>query len=197
MSGAAGADALASAARAVAGRLLAPAVTALVADPADPDGVDAALAALLPALRGAGVPAGRVFVLVAHRAGEPLGPAGRARLARHGVPVLVHDPARSPTCRFGRAASGAAIVLDDELREAEAVVLLGPVTRAAGAALGGSDLLAPGLAPAGAAAVAPQDAARAVGVDAVLLWTRDAAGRRTWWAGGAEAEAAAHAAAPA
>uniref|UniRef100_A0A832I3J4 Uncharacterized protein n=1 Tax=Eiseniibacteriota bacterium TaxID=2212470 RepID=A0A832I3J4_UNCEI len=192
--GGAPAAAWAQAARAAAARIVAPAVTALVADPADPAGLDDALAALLPALARGGVPTGRVFVLVAHRTGAALGAGAAAALAeRHGVPVVVHDPWRSPVCAFGRLPTGAPILLDDELREAEAVLLAGPVTGGASPS-GGLDLIHPGLAPAGAHGDAAA-AAAAVGVDGALVWSAGAEGARVPFGGGLDALAAARAAA--
>jgi nickel-dependent lactate racemase len=179
-----------AAGRAAAARLYVPAVTAIVADPTDPEGLDLALAALLPALRRAGVLARRVFALVAHRGGAGPGAAAlRALGAGHRIPVVVHDPVRSATAGFGRTPGGADVELNDELREAEAVVLVGPLRRCGARIEGGADLIHPGLARAGDTRLAPDEAARIVGVDAVLLWREDGAGRRRPRGGGPEVEA--------
>jgi hypothetical protein len=76
------------------------------------------------------------------------------------IPILVHDPARSAHSRAGVLADGTVLELDDELREAEAVVVVGRFgTDRAQAVRGGFCALAPGLASAACAAALTADAA--------------------------------------
>ncbi|HEY6193912.1 MAG TPA: hypothetical protein VI504_02630, partial [Candidatus Eisenbacteria bacterium] len=111
---------------ALASRFPAPLVTALVADASEPGrGLELALAETIAALDRVGVPRGRQFVLLG---GDPVAAdaATRARSLRAllGVPVFVHAPERAGFVA-GRIESGATIELDDELREAEAIVTVG------------------------------------------------------------------------
>ncbi len=184
----------------LAATLHAPTVTGIVVDPHD----EAALAEVLPVLLDAfarrGVPRGRAFVLVACAAGSP--PArglARALRAALGVPVIAHDPEHSAICGFGPGVDGEPVELNDELREAEAVVVAasarpGDPGRAAA-------LLLPGLAPAaarraleGLAAPARDVRARAassrVGLDASVAWTPGEP-PRAWVGAGAAAFAGA------
>jgi hypothetical protein len=104
------------------------AVTVVVADPRDPDGLAAELERLRHGLPAAGVPLGRVLVLLAaHPDGRPadrgLGPRLRAALP---VPALAHDPASSRCFTAGRTPGGIEVEVNDELREAELVIAVGP-----------------------------------------------------------------------
>jgi hypothetical protein len=161
-----------------------PAVTALVLDGGDLGRALDALGALLAVMRAAGLPPRRALGLVALAAAVPP--------SAHGVPLVAHDPVRSPCFRLGVTPGGLALELDDELREAEAVIVLG---RADGPG-GGHALVLPGLASASCAAAhraaggSPDEAraaARLLGVDHAVLW--DAPGRVV--AGGLDAAAAA------
>jgi hypothetical protein len=132
-------------ARADGVRFAAPLVTAIVADAdAGPLPVFAPLLAeSIDALAAAGIPRGRQFVLFVRTDG------GLAEIERSawrevlGVPVLVHDPAGTT---FRVRATAPAVDLDDELREAEAIVTIGPAASAADRFEGGPLLLCPGAA---------------------------------------------------
>jgi hypothetical protein len=174
--------------RALAGALPgvfpAAAVTTVVADPSEPAPLAAALARLLAILPRAGVPRGRVTVLMAADARGAAWPRARARELRAalGVPVLVHDPERSACFTAGRV-DGVAVELCDELREAEAVLTVGALA-AADAARATAALVVPGLAGAATRrwlAATPGALARAralVRVDLALGWAL--AGEGTW-----------------
>jgi hypothetical protein len=204
-------DAVREALRAPGGRSLAahfpaPLVTALVAGgPEREQGrLTQALATTLEALERAGVPRGRQFVLLARGAGrEPHLEPARLRAAL-GVPVLVHDP-DGPHFTAGRASDGGGFEVDDELREAEALLVLGPEV-APGNADGGLGLLCPGVVSSGTAsawaALRRRDGERAarafvleleraLAVDLVLTW--DARGEVTAGGGRERFEAMARA----
>ena len=106
-------------------RFVAPLVTWLVADASAPESLNDVLAGTLSALERVGVLRGRQFVLLG---GDPVPEGARARAralrAALGVPVLVHDPEREGFVA-GTLADGTAVELDDELREAEAIVAVG------------------------------------------------------------------------
>ncbi len=153
------------------------AITAIAIDPR-PAGVAArALGFALATLARRGVASGRCFVLVAD--GDE---SARSALAAHGLPVVVHDAARSRAFPAGRVA-GHAVELDDELREAEAIVALGPSPDpAAQDPLPGA--IVPALASSAtreffaAAGASEREAARAlVRADAVLAWPEPGAVR--------------------
>lgn len=168
-----------------------PAVTAIVADGAAGEAGVTALAELAEAMVRAGVPRGRMFVLLTSD-GAP-GPAARERArqlrATLGSPVIAHDPAQAAFTP-GVLADGTPLALDDELREAEAVVVCGRFAAGPGGDVhGGPAALLPGLAsadaraafagalPAGppaaraAAALArAREAAALVPVDFALVW---------------------------
>lgn len=108
------------------------AVTVIVARPEPLAASLLALGRLVGGLERHGIPHGRRFVLVVGhgRAG------GAARLAAEvgralGPVAIAHDPDRSPCYVAGRVA-GAPVEVDDELREAEAVVFAGPLDASAG-----------------------------------------------------------------
>ena len=111
---------------------------------------------------------------------------------------MAHDPARSPSCALVRDERGEWLPLDDELRESEAIVLIGGV-RAAGAGAwdGGSRLIVPGLCPVGLAlpgATAARAVVERLGVDLAVLWSESLSGAAGIWCGpGLEAEDAARA----
>jgi len=167
---------------AVSGALRVPAVTAIVANAADRDSLGTALPVVIAALERAGVPRGRAFVLLAAPGGV-VAAAGvvSALRAAAGVTVLAHDPATSPCFTPGLDARGNRIHLDDELREAEAIVLLGALAPAGAAGL--AALIHPGLAPADAAALDAREVAERIGVDLCVLWSEAASGAVEAWAG--------------
>ncbi|MCC6348036.1 MAG: hypothetical protein IT347_00395 [Candidatus Eisenbacteria bacterium] len=123
-----------------------PAVTAIVAD-AQGSGLDrVALSELSAAMAGVGVPPGRTFVLLS---GEPSADArerARALRAELGLPVMAQDPSHAAFVP-GSLADGSPLELDDELREAEAIVVVGRIgADSAGRLRGGPAALLPGVA---------------------------------------------------
>jgi len=143
-----------SAQGALAARFAAPLVTALVADAADAahasddTGLVPALLEVSRALERVGVPRGRQFVLLGH-GGAVSRAELRARAARLrgelALALFAHDPAGA-TFTVGQAGDGTPIELDDELREAEAILCIGRSFAAAGRVHGGPYLLVPGVA---------------------------------------------------
>jgi len=134
-------------------------VTAIAAapDPARPERLETALAATIERLDLLGVPRGRQFVLLAGDApGAGALPAALRRAL--GVPVIAHDPSGAAFVA-GHAPDGTLLELNDELREAEALVVVGPAPRDA-ALSGGPFLLCPGLVSARTALAWEQAAAR-------------------------------------
>lgn len=119
-------------------RFVAPLVTWLVADASAPESLGDVLAGTMAALERVGVLRGRQFVLLG---GDPVAPGARARAkalrAELGVPVLVHDPEREGFVA-GTLGDGTPVELDDELREAEAIVAV---------AIGGAWALAGAVVP--------------------------------------------------
>lgn len=108
-------------------RFTAPAVTVLIVDAATPQALLlAGLEVTMQALERLGVPRGRMSVLAT--GGGTLDIA--AMRTALGVPVHLRDPARDPCFIAGRFADGTPLRIDDELREAESLVALGPVERA-------------------------------------------------------------------
>ena len=157
-----------------------PAVTAIVADGdfGDPDRV--ALAELAEVMVRAGVPRGRMFVLLTGAAAPDAGRRERARELRGllGMPVIPHDPAKA-AFEPGRLAGGAPLSLDDELREAEAVVTCGRLGAGRhGEVRGGPASLLPGLAG---------EATRAALGEALAAFRDPAARARAAWAAALEA----------
>lgn len=182
-------------------RFSAPLITALLADGAADSRDELALSEMAEALVQAGLPRGRMFTLLT--GGAATGSASRER-ARElhdtlGMPVIVHDPARSAHFRAGTievAHPPFALEIDDELREAEAVVIVGRYgADAAWGVRGGPAALLPGAASAACAAamreaipetgLAPHGPLRAhtlacahaaaalVPVDFALVWSDD------------------------
>jgi len=182
----------------LAEKLTASLVTAIVADAAEAERLEGALAAVADGLARVGVPRGRQFVLLGGADGlEPGRTRERAAALgpRVGLRAFAHDPAGA-CFAAGRFADGAPIELDDELREAEAVVVVGHGSAAGGVVRGGPYLLLPGLASAAtrrafaaARAAAGERAAlalalaaeHAVPVDLAVTW--DPSGRVTAAAG--------------
>jgi hypothetical protein len=132
----------------LAARFTAPLVTAIVADADEGPWLVPALSELSTALAGVGVPRGRQFVLLGHDS-APRGNEARARatlLRRElALAAVAHTPAAA-AFTAGQAADGTPIELDDELREAEAVICIGHGSAAAGRVHGGPYLLLPGVA---------------------------------------------------
>lgn len=125
-----------------------PAVTAIVADGGGGEPSSIALAELTEAMVKAGVPRGRMFVLLTGETPPDAAARERARELRDmlGVPVIPHDPSQA-AFEPGRLAGGAPIALEDELREAEAVVVCGRFgADSRGRLHGGPAALLPGLA---------------------------------------------------
>jgi len=133
---------------ALAARFTAPLVTAIVAEDTDDEWLVPALDEVSRALERVGVPRGRQFVLLGQDGG-----ANASRVRAHAarlrdalsLAAFAHDPA-GVVYTAGRAADGTPIELDDELREAEAMICIGRGFAAAGRVLGGPYLLAPGVA---------------------------------------------------
>ena len=134
------------------GRILhVPAMTAIVADGRDGDDETVALAELIDALVRVGVPRGRQFVLLACAGATAAEARERTRELREalGVPVLAHDPVRRAGYAPTTPSGGTPLELDDELREAEEVVLVGRCAPDAACGMrGGPAALWPGLASA-------------------------------------------------
>jgi hypothetical protein len=152
--------------------------TVIVLDPDDPR-APAALPVVIEALVRTGHARGRLLVLAAATGPPPASAAAQAlREAAGSVPVVFHDPDRSAAFRVGRAAA-IDVDVDDELREAEAVVVLGAIaSSASGARRPAEWLIVPGLAvratrDALRAATAPERGARAL--DAHAAWSTAAA----------------------
>ncbi len=134
-------------------RFVAPLITAIVAGIGDGtiETLEIALDELVVALATMGVPRGRQFVLLASPAGEELA-AEPARLRDVlGIPVFAHTP-DGTSFVAGRTPAGVPLELDDELREAEAIVTVGLATASPGQLRGGPFLLCPGVASARTAA---------------------------------------------
>ena len=165
-------------------------VTAIVAwaAPDDRDRLAPALGATIARLVSLGVPQGRQYVLLA------AGPGGRSTIGGDlretlGVPVIAHDPAGACFVA-GRSDDGSALEFSDELREAEALVVVGPAMDAGALPAGGPFLLCPGVASTrtraawrvclerggvGRALAFALEAERALPVQLAVLW--DAEGR--------------------
>ena len=144
----------------------APLITAIIADGQADERAETAVVELAEALVQAGLPRGRMFTLLT--GGGPAGvtPRERARELHDtlGMPVLVHDPARSAHSRAGVLSAGTPLELDDELREAEAVVVVGRFgTDPKQAVRGGFCAYVPGL--------ASQACAAALAIDPAQPWT--------------------------
>jgi hypothetical protein len=129
-------------------RIRAATITAIVADARGDERDAIALEELADALTRAGVPRGRQFVLLgdAEAGVLPAREAARALRARLGMAVLAHDPHSRASFHAGDLADGTRVELDDELREAEEVVIAGRFA----ADRGGPAALWPGLASAAA-----------------------------------------------
>ncbi len=178
----------------------APFVTVLLAEQGGGEATAEALEVARDALARCGVAPGRQMVLLAST-GAPLTDArevARALRSRLGLPVVLHDPARSPSMLSSKE-GGLRIALDDELREAEAVVVVSEIrVGAAFGEAGGEELLVPGAAdaesiercarlattPEGRAEVA-RVAMATCRIDYALLWSRGEDVRA--WAGEAPA----------
>jgi hypothetical protein len=133
---------------ALAARFTAPLLTAIVVDAAEGPWLVPALAEVALALEQVGVPRGRQFVLLgcdsAEGAVDARARAGRLRREVE-LAVIAHDPG-SAGFTAGRTADGTALELDDELREAEAIICIGRGFATAGRVQGGPYLLFPGVA---------------------------------------------------
>lgn len=133
----------------LAQRFPAPHVTVLVGDADLRSHDEVALAEVAEALTRVGLPRGRMMTLLAGT--EPLDAARRERAREMhdilGMPVVLHDPIGGASFAVGTTASGFTIQLDDELREAEAVVVVGEFANDhARGVHGGPFALLPGLA---------------------------------------------------
>lgn len=129
----------------------APRVTVLVADAQGGERDVMALSELADALVRVGTARGRQMTILAgaDRPGDALRERARMLRATLGMPVVVHDPGAASPYSPGSVESVGPLGLDDELREAEAVVVVGRFSRGmAGAMHGGPALLLPGLADA-------------------------------------------------
>lgn len=130
-------------------RFPAPHVTVLVGDARLESHDEVALAEVAEALSRVGLPRGRMLTLL--HGTEPLDAARRER-ARElhdtlGMPVVLHDPLGGPHFTVGTTHGGLLVQLDDELREAEAVVIVGEfASDHARGEHGGPFALLPGLA---------------------------------------------------
>jgi hypothetical protein len=170
----------------LAARFVAPLVTALVAHADEGGELTDALAETIAALERVGVPRGRQYVLLAGECPPAVASARAAGLrAELGVPVLVHDAARDGFTA-GRLPGALALVLDDELREAEAIVTLAGIARERGGPWRAASLVCPGSCTAPARAAI----ARAVAGDTGKAWAIAAAAEREapidlalWWDG--------------
>ena len=111
----------------LAQRFPAPHVTVLVGDAELRSHDEVALAEVAEALTRVGLPRGRMMTLLAGT--QPLDAARRERAREMhdilGMPVVLHDPFGGASFAVGTTASGFTLQLDDELREAEAVVVVG------------------------------------------------------------------------
>jgi hypothetical protein len=163
----------------LAGAIPAAAHTVIVVEPGDARAA-VALRVAIDALVRTGHPRGRLLVLAAVRDGAASWTTAHeaVRGAAAPVPVVLHHPDRSATFRAGRAA-GIDVAVDDELREAEAVVTLGAVALSpSGSRRPAEWLIVPGLAARATrdalrAAIAPARGARAH--DASGVWSEAAA----------------------
>lgn len=128
-----------------AARFASPLVTAIVADAAagPRETLAPVLEAIVSTLASAGVPRGRQFVLFVHADGSRAEGDARGWREALGVPALFHDP---DGATFSVRPGPIPIELDDELREAEAIVSVGPAHSSPGVMHGGPLLLCPGAA---------------------------------------------------
>lgn len=182
----------------------APFVTVLLAERSGGERMAVALEVARDALARCGVSPGRQLVLLASSEAAPPGAREEARALRRrlGLPVVVHDPERSPSMHV-HPGDPLALELDDELREAEAVMLVSALRpRARFGERGGMELLVPGSVsratgercnalartPEGRAAIR-QAAATACRIDYALLWSES--GEPRAWAGEPDAALAA------
>lgn len=130
----------------------APRVMVIVADARGGERDVIALTELAEALARVGTPRGRLMVLLA---GAPCADDAQRERARHlrttlGMPVVVHDPEQSSPYVAGTIDGLGEVALDDELREAEGVVVVGRFSRDRDGHLhGGPGALLPGLADPG------------------------------------------------
>lgn len=127
----------------------APRVMVIVADARGGERDVIALTELVDALARVGTPRGRLMVLLA---GAPRADDAQRERARHlrtmlGMPVVVHDPERPSPYVAGNIDGLGEVTLDDELREAEGVIVVGRFSRDPDGHLhGGPGALLPGLA---------------------------------------------------
>jgi hypothetical protein len=152
-----------------------PGVTVLVVDDEQPEAAELALERMTRALDRAGIGARRRLVLVPARTGAPAPPGLLDRLARAAAsPALAHDAVRSAGFSPGRDAGGVPLVVNDELREAELIVVLAPLRRGVlrEDPLGVHARIHPGLAVVGPGTARPDPAAvrRLLPVDFAVLW---------------------------
>lgn len=132
-------------------RFPAPHVTVLVGDARLASHDEVALAEVAEALTRVGLPRGRMMTLLSGT--QPIDAARRERAREMhdmlGMPVVLHDPIHGAGFTVGTTRHGLLVQLDDELREAEAVVLIGEFANDhVRGAHGGPFALLPGLASA-------------------------------------------------
>lgn len=152
-------------------RFASPLVTAIVADlgSAPFETLVPLLLAVVTTLESVGVRRGRQFVLFVRADGARTAGDPRAWRQALEIPVLFHDPAE-PT--FSVRQGETPIDLDDELREAEAIVTMGPAEVEPGGVTGGPFLLCPGAA--GARTVERWDLIRDLhGLEAAMGFSRE------------------------
>ena len=126
-------------------------ITALVVDANDAVAgptLECALVGVRDALERVGIARGRQFVLLGRGSSAPapgLRACAEALRERLSIAVFAHDPGAA-AFTAGVLASGEPIALDDELREAEAVVCVGRGDATSTCVDGGPYLLVPGVA---------------------------------------------------
>lgn len=113
---------------AIRARIAPGAQTVIVTWPPPAEGMIHALASVSRGLERHGIPAGRQLLLVPHfyDPPEPFAELAARLGAQLGIPALAHDKDRSPCFVFDRSEDGPDLEINDELREAEAVIFVGP-----------------------------------------------------------------------
>jgi hypothetical protein len=158
----------------LAERFPAPLVTALIAgaEPGDLGRLTVALEEVSAALHAVGLPRGRLFVLLGSLRPGPARQTAASLRERLALPVMVHD-GLGAHFTVGLIRGGVPIQLNDELREAEALVLVGPARGGADGLEGGQGLLCPGVVSAATRAAWEQDREEG-GPEAAIAFTFEA-----------------------